>query len=107
MHASETVQITVTFHLINDVILNCFSVADSGFDGQGQPHRWGRQPIIWCQIPRNSLKMKEIEPRRGGSVPGSCFASANGPVSVSMMATKSIVGLCGQATKVTSGDFFS
>ena len=33
--------------------------------------------------------------------------SNSGPVSVSMMATKSIVGLCGQATKVTSGDFFS
>ena len=54
MHASETVQITVTFHLINDVILNCFSVADPGFDGQGQPHRWAHNLSFGDKFPETA-----------------------------------------------------
>ena len=43
------------------------------------------------KFPENCMKMKEIRPRRVGGVPGSCFASAYGPVSVLLIATKSIV----------------
>ena len=46
------------------------TVADQGFSGGVGNSKGGRENLLFGQLfPRNSIKMKEIEPRGGSHVP--------------------------------------